>query len=85
MFIFINQLFVPIILVLFCSHSHKLPGDNSYCHMFRKLNSYRKPRDFGDLLDATVLSYITDHWDQKITVIRERSVSLSVMFDLGYA
>ena len=76
---------VAILLILICSYVHNLPGDNAYCSIFRNLSAYRQPRDFGDFLDAAVISYITDHRDQKITVIRDKSISLNVMFDFGLA
>ena len=63
----------------------KLPGDDSYCKKFRQMDPFKSPRDFGDILDITVISYITNHRDQKITFLKSGSSFMHIMFDYGFA
>ena len=60
-----------------------LPGDDSYCKEFRQLKYYKDPSIFAYILDFTVLSFITNHRDQKPFIAENGTSCVPIIFDFG--
>ena len=66
-------------------HMLKLPGDDSFCKEFRQMDRYRDNVMYEYISDSTVISYITNHRDQKAYTMTVGASKLPIMFDFGYA
>ena len=63
-----------------------LPGDDSFCKKFRRRKLYRPEYMYRHVLDSAIISYITNHRDQKMFVKQTvPTIYLPIMFDFGFA
>ena len=64
----------------------KLPGDDSFCKTFHQMEQYKTDTMYGFVLDSAIISYLTNHRDQKMMRAKNESgLSLPIMFDFGFA
>ena len=61
----------------------RLPGDDTFCKEFRRLDQYKNIYEY--ILDSTVISFITNHRDQKVPFMSVGLEKVPVMFDYGFA
>ena len=60
-----------------------MPSNDSYCKTFRQLDIYKEPSMFEYILDFTILSFITNHRDQKVAIVHNETTSLPIIIDFG--